>query len=404
MSGSKATLELIAKSLETKYGIAYAKRWLAEQQQAPKQQPVLVQQTVVAKALEAPVAMPETLSGPVRRFPELLPADLRISPVEARKTALRRLEAEAEITAARLREQVGFAKLVIRCDRRLRLVQFHTRLVLYGLMFAFERGYRKASTLTVHTVMELVGYCLGVKSSSTLYSYLHALKTLGLIDFKGHVTTISQQDTSGAKYQVNRCDGALLCIKLRGTKTAKLSRFDFDENPRDLQADIERGHTAYRLLRQFEVSQHQEDRKVDITTLVQWSLNPSSLFSPLKADSSGFAAVAEDAYPTSIFDLMASRERNQDVDVTAHSLARALGDQHSLDFYRKLCWQLLRAKDRGWDFSNHFYNAVVRVMADTRERFARKPGALLISRLKASNCWQELWRDQNQWVGEMVVR
>jgi hypothetical protein len=182
------------------------------------------------------------------------------------------LEGKAEATAAKLRERVGFDQLSPRNDRRQRLEHFHTQLVLYALAVALEKGYRKVCTLTVHTVMELVGYCLNIKSSSTLYSYLHALKNLGLIDFKGHVTTVSLNGTDGETYEVNRCDGALLCIRLDGYKKAQLTRFDFGETLRDLQADMRRGHTAHRLLQQFEESRNPKEKEVDVVSLILWSL------------------------------------------------------------------------------------------------------------------------------------
>ena len=347
--------------------------------------------------------MPESLSEPVSLFPALSPADIAVSPTEARRTALRRLQGKAEARAAKLRERVGFAQLRMRGDRRHRLECFHAQLVLYALVVAIKKGYRKVCTLTVHTVMELVGYCLGIKSSSTLYSYLHELKNLGLIDFKGHVTTVSLEAADGETFEANRCDGALLCIRLDGYKKAQLTRFDYKETPRDLQGDMKRGHTAYRLLKQFEESSTLEKNKQDITPLILWSLNPVSLFSPLQTDSSGFADLLTGDYPTGVLDLANSRDRNHDVDLTAHHLARCLGDAGSLNFYRRLMWQLLRAKDRGWDLFSNVYHAVVRVMADKSESFARTPGALLIARLKTSSCWDELWRDQRQWVGTTVT-
>jgi len=408
VSGTASTLELIAQTLAAQHGSLYAERWLASQQS--KQRPNLPLLQHASKlgasigASNSPEPTPESLSEPVRLFPAVSPADIVVSPAEARKTALRRLEGKAEARAEKLRERVGFAQLHLRSDRRLRLERFHSRLVLYALVVALKKGYRKACTLTVHTVMELVGYCLGIKSSSTLYSYLHALKNLGLIDFKGHVTTVTLEGADGESYKANRCDGALLCVRLDGYKKAQLTRFDFQETPRDLQADIAQGHTAYRLLKQFEESSTQEENTEDITPLILWSLNPRQLFqTPLKVDSSGFAALISSDYPTGILDLASSRDRNHDVDTTAHHLARCLGDPGSLGFYRRLLWQLLRAKDRGWDFFGTVYNAVLRVMADKRERFARNPGALLVARLKAMSCWDELWRDQEQWVGGIVA-
>ncbi len=399
MSGNEATLDLIAQALATKYGAQYAARWLALRQSKSQAEPDLKPAALVQAKTE-PKITPESLSGPVSLSPAVGPADNAVPPTEACKTALKRLEDKAEAIAAKLRERIGFDQLSLRSDRRRRLEHFHTQLVLYALVVAYEKGYRKVCTLTVHTVMELVGYCLGIKSSSTLYSYLHALKSLGLIDFRGHVTTVTLEGTDGKTYEANRCDGALLCIRLDGYRMAQLTRFDFREMPRDLQADIKRGYTAHRLLKQFEESFALKGDIEGITPLILWSLNPSSLFSPLKPDSSPFAPLVGGDYPTGILDLANSKDRNHEVNLTAHTIARCLGDSRSLDFYRRLLWQLLRAKDRGWSFFSTVYHAILRVMADKRERFARRPGALLIARLKTSECWNELWRDQEQWVGQ----
>ena len=404
MSGSPSTLELIAQTIAAKHGTLYAERWLALQRNKTRPDLARVQTAASLQPIELVQPTPEGLSGPVRLFPPVSPADIVISPAEARRTALERLQGKAEARAEKLRERVGFNQLKLRSDRRQRLERFHNQLVLYALVVAIKRGYRKACTLTVHTVMELVGYCLGIKSSSTLYSYLHALKGLGLIDFKGHVTTVSLEGADGKSYEANRCDGALLCVRLGGFKKAQLTRFDFQEKPRDLQADMKRGHTAFRLLKQLEESQVLLQSKEDITPLVLWSLNPQQLFqTPLETDSSGFAALVGNDYPTGILNLANSRDRNHDVDLTAQVVARCLDDVGSLGFYRRLLWQLLRAKDRGWDFFGNVYHAIIRVMADKRERFARKPGALLVSRLKAASCWDELWRDKGQWVGQVVA-
>ncbi len=101
--------------------------------------------------------------------------------------------------------------------------------------------------------------------------------------------------------------------------------------------------------------------------------------------------------------MLGSKNRNAAVGVAAGALARALGDTRSLGFYQRLVWQLLRAHDRGWDFFGVVYTETVRVLADRREGYAKKPGALLVSRLKKSGCWDELWRDPGQWVGRPVV-
>lgn len=405
MSGSPSTLELIAQSIAARHGTLYAERWLASQHRKLAPDLPVLQRASELRLSNSREPTSESLIGPVRLFPAVSPGDIVVSPTGARRTALERLAGKAEARAEKLRERTGFDGLNLRSDRRRRLERFHNQLVLYALVVAIKRGYRKACTLTVHTVMELVGYCLGIKSSSTLYSYLHALKGLGLIDFKGHVTTVSLESADGETYEANRCDGALLCIRLGGFKKAQLTRFDFQEKPRDLQADMKRGHTAYRLLQQLEESQVLSQSVGDITPLLLWSSNPQQLFqTPLKADSSGLPTLVGGDYPTDILDLASSRDRNHDVDLTARAIARCLGDAGSLGFYQRLLWQLLRAHDRGWDFFGVVYHETVRVLADKREGYAKKPGGLLISRLKKSGCWEELWRDQDQWVGTRPTR
>ncbi len=417
MSGTPSTLDLIAQSIAARHGTLYAERWLVTQQSRRQtKQPSLLQGVpAFAPSDDSQAPFSEQLSGPLRPSGVLEPADIVLSPIPGHQEPLSRFEAKAQARAAKLRTRAGCGSLEMRRDKRSRLEQFHNQLVMFVLVIAVRRGYRNACTVTVHTVMELVGACLGIKSSSTLYSYLHELKELGLIDFKGHVTTVTLAGASGETFDANRCDGVLLCVRLGGCKPARLRHYDYQDTPRDLQADISRGHTAYRLLRrtlkpisddvddQVEESKESSKEVIDIKTLILWSLNPSLLFSPLKPDSSTFEALTGSSYPTELLDLASSSNRNHDVDKAAQSVARCLGDMPSLDFYRRLLWQLLRAHNRGWDFFSQVYHTIVRVMADKHERFARKPGALLVARLKTSSCWDELWRDQGQWVGEVVA-
>ena len=399
------TLELISHALTERHGAAYAARWLAEQRGSKRNLPELKRGSELNSSQTPSFPPPEPLSGPVRPSEQLEASQVRVSSEQTRSEAQARFEAHAEARAAKLRARVRFDALVLRSDKRARLERFHTSLVQFALVVAVKRRYRSACTLTVHTVMELLGYCLGTKSSSTLYSYLHALKGLGLIDFKGHVTTISLSDEDGNEREVNRCDGALLCIRLGGAKAAKLSRYDYAEAPRDLQGDIRRGHTVFRLIRKLEGSLGSLQSNNKLNTLILWSLNPAQLFSEnsLESDPSDFGALIPAGYPTELFDVASSKNRNEAVGVGAKALARALGDIRSLSFYQRLLWQLLRAHDRGWDFFGVVYHETVRVLADKREGYAKKPGALLISRLKKSDCWEELWRDQEQWVGRPVA-
>jgi hypothetical protein len=82
-------------------------------------------------------------------------------------------------------------------------------------------------------------------------------------------------------------------------------------------------------------------------------------------------------------------ERSAAVTLAAEALATALGDRTGVDFYRRLVWQLLRRSDAGrGDHFHAVYLAAVRAAVDSSEGFARKPGALLVSRLKRAS-WYE---------------
>ena len=92
-------------------------------------------------------------------------------------------------------------------------------------------------------------------------------------------------------------------------------------------------------------------------------------------------------------------ERNEVVDSQAQLLMKALEDGRSLNFYRKLCWQLLRAHDRGWDFFAEVQRELVDVLGLDYKKKSLRPGFLFYRRLSKSGCFDELLRDPGQWVG-----
>lgn len=85
--------------------------------------------------------------------------------------------------------------------------------------------------------------------------------------------------------------------------------------------------------------------------------------------------------------LCARQERPRFVGRTGELLARALRDPGSVNLYRALLWGALRRKDRGEDRFEALWNALDRVLTDLQEGFAKKPGALLIARLRESGLW-----------------
>jgi hypothetical protein len=84
--------------------------------------------------------------------------------------------------------------------------------------------------------------------------------------------------------------------------------------------------------------------------------------------------------------------RGAAVDLAAQALSAALRDRGGLNFYRALCWQLLRRSDAGGgDHWHAVYLAAQRAAVDAQEGFARKPGAVFTSRLKAAPWWSAVW-------------
>jgi hypothetical protein len=85
-------------------------------------------------------------------------------------------------------------------------------------------------------------------------------------------------------------------------------------------------------------------------------------------------------------------ERGAAVDGAARALAAALSDRGGVMFYRRLLWQLLRRHDATGAAPFHtVYEQARRARVDAAEGFARRPGALFVSRLKDAPWWSEVW-------------
>ncbi len=64
-----------------------------------------------------------------------------------------------------------------------------------------------------------------------------------------------------------------------------------------------------------------------------------------------------------------------------------------MNFYRCLVWQLLRLEAAGQAAPWHMvYEQARRARVDAAEGFARRPGALFVSRLKGAPWWDEVAR------------
>jgi hypothetical protein len=85
-------------------------------------------------------------------------------------------------------------------------------------------------------------------------------------------------------------------------------------------------------------------------------------------------------------------QRAAAVDLAAQALATALANHSSVNFYRLIVWRALRASQRGLDYFQMIYQIAIRARVDVQENFARKGGALFVSRLKQTEFWDELMR------------
>jgi hypothetical protein len=262
------------------------------------------------------------------------------------------------------------------------------------------RGYVGSVThVTVHLPLEVVALALG-RHRVTVWRTLPKLRALGLVDARPHKTTSAGQ---------TRNDGTLFAVRLDPEHPAP-ARLTFEEMKhdgwRDLDRDRKRGRTAYRAVREHREKRVQQSkdspkRGFDLELLLSWSL-------PLETDQN---PVTSDRCTTPRRDLEAvldvqyadKGDRNEAVDGAAQALSTALSDWGGVNFYRALLWQLLRRHDAtGAAPWYAVYEQARRARADAAEGFARRPGALFVSRIKTAPWWDELWRGPPTRVGGPV--
>ena len=248
-----------------------------------------------------------------------------------------------------------------------------------GCTVAHRRGYhRKASQVSYFCPAESICAHLGI-SRGSFYRSLKELLALGLVDARGHKTTINGWAV--------RCDGTLWSVKLLPHKGSR-ARLRFDDlkaQYRDLEADIEAGNTAWAQTRQSSTG---ETNMVTFESLLSWALPPAHAQNPVTLTVASGERLSLDILLDVPF--IPKQGRREAVDKAARAISQHLTDAGSLNFYRYLVWQLLRLHQQGRDYLLSVYQMVQRANADHREGFARRPGALFVSRVKACVLWEEL--------------
>ena len=221
---------------------------------------------------------------------------------------------------------------------------------------------------------EVVAFALDIHRS-TLYRHLPRLLEVGVVDYRAHRTTYNGRTVA---------DGTVWSVKVNPSSSspARVRLEDLQHQWRDLGADVERGRTAYQLMRQS-ISKESSESALEI--VLCWSLPPQDLEGPLPVtvapgSSTGVEVVLDVPFAP-------LEERGGMVDLAARSVAAHLADD-SINFYRWLLWQLLRLRDRGQDYFEVVHLMVRRAGVDRAEGFARSAGALLVSRLKRWDVWE----------------
>jgi hypothetical protein len=258
-------------------------------------------------------------------------------------------------------------------------------LVLTAVETARGRGYGPGVThVSLHMPLIILADVCGMHRV-TAWRHLPALRELGLIDFVSHKGTLRGE---------TRNTGTLFEVRLNsvsGTK-AKLSYHEKKHKWRDLDKDVRRKRTAFRMLKARDATVSKSStRELDISRLLAWTLKLDTSQTPLVP----YGCKPNNPVLQALLDVTAGRRGRdtvQRVDMAAQALATALVDHSSVNFYRRLVWAALRASQRGRDHFQMLYQMAVRARVDVQENFSRRGGAVFCSRLKDTEFWDEIMK------------
>ena len=385
----KLELSLVVAGITQKHSKVAAQRWLEQQLgRVPADEPT-------SAALLQPRDTPPGLDDGSRRkhaalahkLDELTPS--RDALAAHAPTTLTELSAEARAYQGAVRRAEPFTR------RQLDLISSaltqQSRKVLeflhfYACSYALSQEQSlKAQQISFFLPAETISLVTKVRPR-TVYDALKRLKALGLIDHRGHVTTLPGYG--------NRCDGTVFAVKLGVLKSgdarvayADLKKADY----RDLAADISAGRTVHRLAQSTWVFNLRAFLCVLLSwtnskCTVSWNIDVSNpRFLTVQASSrSGLEAVLE-------VTTGATANRGRRISTAATAIARAFGDQHSLTFWWKFCDALaFLVECGGRDYAPAIVAAMQREVAAKQEGFARSAAALFIARLKQSGVYGEI--------------
>jgi hypothetical protein len=256
-------------------------------------------------------------------------------------------------------------------------------LLIPALENAKERSYVNPSRVTFHCPAEIISLALGI-SRMTLWRAVQVLKAAGLIDNRPHKANLNCRGrvrNTGSVWQIRLTPNHGSRCKLSYEELKHSWRPNFND-------EIRRGKSSYRAL----VTYKRTSKQLDIDLLRRWSVDSFKHSNPVDTL---VCNKPKNAVLEALLDVSSARPGRDTVarvDLAAQALATALADQRSVNFYRLIVWNALKASQRGVDLFQVLYQVAIRARVDVRENWSRKGGAVFTSRLKQTDFWDELMR------------
>jgi hypothetical protein len=312
--------------------------------------------------------LPSPIKQPVKQISYTTAPTIRLAPTEAKSTVAERASTiTAKVTELKPKERFIYQKLVET-----------------ALAVAEARDYSPhTSHVTFFCPAEIVANALGMHRT-TLWRKLKTITTLGLVDCQDFKTTLNGKTVNAGK---------LWRIKLNPNEgtPAKLDYQEFKHSWRNLEGDIKTGKTAYNALHPTtQQSENLLKGKNEVEQMLTYALPDRTSSSPLLTVAG--LEIVLDLRTTN------KNQRNRMVDIGARTIAHALQDTW-VNFHRKALWNLLRQYDLGFDYFLPYYELVQRTRGEVKEGYAKRGGALLKTRLKEWEAWEDIERTPRNKVG-----
>lgn len=245
------------------------------------------------------------------------------------------------------------------------------------------RGYVNPSRVTYHCPAEIISAALGI-SRMSLWRAVQVLKGLGLVDNRAHKGRCrGRVRNTGSVWQVRLTVGHGSRCRLSYEELKHRWRPQFDR-------EIRQGRGSYQAVRAAKLHTKETTQELDLDLLLRFAVDKT--FQPNPVDNS-VCNTPKNAVLEVLLDVAAAkpgRDTVEKVDTAAYSLAVSLSDHRSTDFYRLLLWGCLRRSQQRPQVFQQVYQMAVRARVDVSEGFARRGGALLVSRLKQAGLLEEI--------------